>query len=228
MQSRRVPARGLEACVALALLAALTLAAAGCRSAGPRDQVRLGWSQRGHASWYGMPFHGRRTASGEVYDMHRMTAAHRELPFGTVLEVRNLANDRRVQVQVTDRGPFVKGRILDLSYAAALQLDMVRTGTADVELRVIDHGELPLPHGTVLTLQVGAFQTRERADALAARLLAHFPETRVEEAQPWFRVRVGTFADLGAAEEMRRQLRRRGYRAMVLRAGLGARLSDGP
>ena len=226
--SRRASLRGLEAGVALALLAALAAATAGCRSAGPRDRVRLGWSERGHASWYGMPFHGRRTSSGEVYDMYLMTAAHRELPFGTILEVRSLDSDRRVQVRVTDRGPFVKGRILDLSYAAALELDMVRTGTAEVELRVVDLGEMPLPAGSVLTLQVGAFQTRERADALAGRLAAHFPEVRVEEALPWFRVRVGTFADLGAAEQVRQRLRRRGYAAMVLRAGLGARLSDGP
>jgi rare lipoprotein A len=228
LMSRRALSRGLEACAAAALLAALAVSIAGCRSAGKRDGVRLGWSQRGHASWYGMPFHGRRTASGEIYDMHRITAAHRELPFGTILEVRNLDNERRVQVRVTDRGPFVKGRILDLSYAAALQLDMVRTGTAEVELRVVDLGELPLPAGSVLTLQVGAFQSRDSAEELAARLGTHFPEVRIEEALPWFRVRVGTFADLGAAEEMRRQLRRRGYAAMVLRAGLGARLSDGP
>ena len=228
MKSRRVSLRRLDVGVALALLAALAAATAGCRSAGPRDRARLGWSQRGHASWYGMPFHGRRTSSGEVYDMHLMTAAHRELPFGTVLEVRNLDNDRRVQVRVTDRGPFVKGRILDLSYAAALRLDMVRTGTAEVELRVVDLGEVPVLAGSVLTLQVGAFQSRERADELAGRLERHFPEVRVEEALPWYRVRVGTFADLGQAEEVRDRLRRRGYPAMVLRAGLGARLSDGP
>jgi rare lipoprotein A len=173
-----------------------------------------------------MPFHGRRTSSGEVYDMYLMTAAHRELPFGTVLEVRNLGNERRVQVRVTDRGPFVRGRILDLSYAAALELDMVRTGTAEVELRVIDIGEVPLPAGAVVTLQVGAFQSRERADALATRLQRSFTDVRVEEAAPWFRVRVGVFHDAAEAEHTRRRLRRLGYAALVTRAGLGARLSE--
>ena len=226
MTCRRVAVRGLDACVAVALLAALAASAVGCRSAGPRDRVRLGWSERGHASWYGMPFHGRRTSSGEVYDMHLMTAAHRELPFGTVLEVRNLDNDRRVQVRVTDRGPFVRGRILDLSYGAALELDMVRTGTAEVELRVIDIGEVPLPAGAVVTLQVGAFQSRDHAEALATRLQRHFTDVRVEEATPWFRVRVGVFHDAVEAEETRRRLRRLGYAALVTRAGLGARLSE--
>jgi rare lipoprotein A len=212
----------------VALLAALAAGAAGCRSAATRDRVRIGWSERGEASWYGRPFHGRRAASGEVYDMYLMTAAHRELPFGTVLEVRNLANDLRVQVRVTDRGPFVRGRILDLSYAAALALDMVRAGTARIELRVVDVGELALPAHAVLTVQAGAFQSRERAEALATRLRGDFPDVRIEEALPWFRVRVGTFSELGSAEEVRRRLRRRGIRAMVMRAGLGARLSEGP
>jgi rare lipoprotein A len=212
---------------AAALLLLLSLQALGCRSA-TRDRVRIGWSERGQASWYGKPFHGRRTASGERYDMYRMTAAHRELPFGTVVQIRNLDNRRLVQVTITDRGPFVRGRIVDLSYSAALELDMVRTGTAEVELRVVEMGEMPLPTDAVLTVQVGAFQTRERAEALLAMLAADFPECRIEEALPWFRVRVGTFASLAAAEEVRERLRRRGYRALVLRAGLGPRLSDGP
>jgi rare lipoprotein A len=107
-----------------------------------------------------MPFHGQRTASGELYDMYRMTAAHRELPLGTVVQVRNLDNGRRVQVRINDRGPFVRGRILDLSYAAATALDMVRTGTAEVELRVIEMRVLAPSPTAVLTVQVGAFQDR--------------------------------------------------------------------
>lgn len=199
--------------------------AVSCRSARP-DRVRLGWSQRGDASWYGMPFHGRRTASGERYDMYRMSAAHRELPFGTVVEVHNLDNGRRIQVRVNDRGPFVHGRILDLSYAAATELDMVRTGTAAIELRVVELGPGPLPASAVLTVQVGAFQNRERADALAEQLRGDFPEVRVEEASPWYRVRIGTFTDSATAESVRAQLRRRGFHSVLTRAGLGPRLSD--
>jgi rare lipoprotein A len=218
--------RGSARRAAVALLLLLSLQALACRSA-TRDRVRIGWSERGHASWYGKPFHGRRTASGERYDMHRMTAAHRELPFGTVVQVRNLANDRRVQVTITDRGPFVRGRIIDLSYAAALELDMVRSGTAEVELRVIEMGEVPLPAGTALTVQVGAFQSRERAESLLGSLVGDFPDAHIEEAEPWFRVRIGTFASRAEAEALRQQLRKRGIRALVLRAGLGARIGEG-
>jgi len=198
---------------------------AACRSAS-RDRVRLGWTERGEASWYGFPFHGKRTASGERFDMHMMTAAHRELPMGTVLEVRNLDNDRRVQVRINDRGPFVRGRILDLSFAAATELDMVRTGTAEIELRVIEMGALPPSPSAVLTVQVGAFQDRDRADALLARITRDFADARIEESLPWFRVRVGTFADVGAARELQARLLRKGFRSIVTRAGLGPVLSE--
>src|SRR5436853_6041367 len=151
----------LQPWVAAAALGVLvTLAVAGCHG-GARARVRIGWSERGEASWYGKPFNGQPTASGERYDMYQMTCAHRELPLGTVIEVRNLDNDRRVQVRVNDRGPFVHGRILDLSYAAASELDMVRTGTAEIELRVIELGAPPLAPTDVLTVQVAAFQSRD-------------------------------------------------------------------
>ena len=213
-------ARGLAGALLLVTLGF----AVSCRSA-TRDSVRIGWSQRGEASWYGMPFHGRRTANGERYDMYRMSAAHRDLPFGTVVEVHNVDNGRRIQVRVNDRGPFIRGRILDLSFAAAEELDMVRTGTAAIELRVVELGQVPLPASAILTVQVGAFQDRERADTLAAELVAAFPEVRVEESPPWYRVRVGTFAATGAAEAVRKQLRRRGYHSVITRAGSGPRLS---
>jgi rare lipoprotein A len=212
----------------LPLLAAalcVAISVAGCRSA-TRDHVRIGWTERGEASWYGLPFHGQRTASGERYDMYLMTAAHRELPIGTVVEVTNLQNDRRVQVRINDRGPFVRGRILDLSYGAATALDMVRTGTAEIELRVVEMGQLPLPADTVLTVQVGAFQTRERADALLAKLADDFADARIEESLPWYRVRVGTFISWSDAEELQHRLLRRGYRSIVTRAGLGPVLSE--
>jgi rare lipoprotein A len=96
-----------------------------------------GYRERGVASWYGRDFHGLTTSSGEVYDMHSMTAAHTRLPIPTWVEVTNLENGRRTVVRVNDRGPFVKDRIIDLSYAAALELDMVRKGTARVEVRAL-------------------------------------------------------------------------------------------
>ncbi len=131
------------------LLLLVLLPAAGCsvrRPASPdsrhgtADQGKTtpkGDKQQGIASWYGGKFHGRTTASGERYDMNTLTAAHRELPFGTRVRVTNLDNGRQVVVRITDRGPFVKGRIIDLSRAAAKQIDMVQAGVARVRLEIL-------------------------------------------------------------------------------------------
>jgi rare lipoprotein A len=97
----------------------------------------VGFEQTGRASWYGKQHHGQKTASGDVYDMHKLTAAHRTLPFGTRLLVTDVATGRSVEVLVNDRGPFLGGRIIDLSYAAAEQLDALRAGTFRVKLRVV-------------------------------------------------------------------------------------------
>ncbi len=150
-----------------------------------------GYVERGVASWYGRDFHGLATSSGEVYNMHAMTAAHTTLPLPTWVEVTNLANGKRVVVKVNDRGPFVANRLIDLSYAAATALDMVQLGTTRVEVRVI----APPPdayraEGTVaatptapttteaaiaaerMFLQIGAFSEVENAERLVARLRA--------------------------------------------------------
>jgi rare lipoprotein A len=97
----------------------------------------IGETETGIASWYGAPYDGRRSANGEVYDMEKLTAAHRSLPFDTWVEVTNLDNKKRVDVRITDRGPFVKGRIIDLSLAAAREIDMVTAGIVRVKLKVI-------------------------------------------------------------------------------------------
>src|SRR5690242_17001943 len=107
---------------------------------GKRFQVRAssdGYRERGIASWYGHPFHGRQTSSGETYDMNEMTAAHTTLPLPTWVEVTNLTNGKRIVVKVNDRGPFVADRVIDLSYAAASALDIVSRGTARVEIRAV-------------------------------------------------------------------------------------------
>ena len=114
----------------------------GCRrkkkiSLPPPRPARVGESEVGIASWYGHPYHGRRTSNGEVYDMNKMTAAHLRLPFNTWVRVRNLRNRRTVDVRITDRGPFIKGRIIDLSRAAAKQIGMIGPGTAKVRVKVI-------------------------------------------------------------------------------------------
>ena len=163
-----------------------------------------GYVKRGQASWYGSKFHGRRTSSGEVYDMHQMTAAHKTLPLPSYVQVTNLENGRHAVVRVNDRGPFQGGRIIDLSYAAAKKLGVVAAGTARVEVRSIDprdHGGLvatrtpaapkradqpdksvgPFEDPTLaasdqLYLQVGAFDELANAEQLRHRLLAYVPE----------------------------------------------------
>jgi rare lipoprotein A len=97
-------------------------------------------SENGKASWYGNEYDGRKTASGEVFDQWAMTAAHRELPFGTVVLVKNLDNGRTVKVRINDRGPFIRGRIIDLSRGAAERIDLVRDGVAPVRLEVVKWG----------------------------------------------------------------------------------------
>jgi rare lipoprotein A len=103
----------------------------------PAAPEPIGWTESGIASWYGVPYDGRHTSSGEVFDMRAMTAAHRTLPFNTWLEVTNLKNGEVVTVRINDRGPFVDGRIIDLSMGAAQQIDMVRDGIVKVRLKVI-------------------------------------------------------------------------------------------
>jgi len=108
----------------------------GARVATP-PPPRIGATETGIASWYGPNYDGRRAASGEIFDMQKLTAAHQTLPFQTWVQVTNLSNGKRVDVRITDRGPFVKGRIIDLSLGAAREIDMVREGTAKVKLKVI-------------------------------------------------------------------------------------------
>src|SRR5437868_8843988 len=122
-------------CVAIA--GCLLLAGCGGKKRVQLPVARIGSTQTGVASWYGHPYHGRRAADGEIYDMEKMTAAHRTLPFGTWLRVTNLSNGKTVNVRIIDRGPFVKGRILDLSHAAAVSMEMIGPGTAKVKLTVI-------------------------------------------------------------------------------------------
>jgi rare lipoprotein A len=195
--------------------------------------------ESGRASWYGPKFHGRRTANGERYDMHQLTAAHPTLPFGTLLEVRNLDNGRVCLVRVNDRGPFAKGRILDVSFAAAKELGMVGPGTARVELAMLpDAGsERTLVFASAaggagggawvgyaegaeaegeFTVQVGAFSEAGRAATLRDLLESRFPEAEVRSDGSWHRVQVGRFEERGAAEELRGELERLGWAALVV------------
>ena len=128
-------------CIFVYLLWSALLLDYGCTPA-PRFRVGGGASiQTGIASYYGSKYHGRKTANGETFDMYGITAAHKELPFGTKVKVTNLNNNKNIVVRINDRGPFVKGRILDLSYGAAQKLDMIETGTAPVRIEVLEFGE---------------------------------------------------------------------------------------
>jgi rare lipoprotein A len=174
-----------------------------------------GFSQRGIASWYGRKFHGRKTSNGEIYNMYAMTAAHKTLPLGVHVRVTHLQNGRSIVVRVNDRGPFVAGRIIDLSYAAAQKLDIVDVGTAKVQVqalgyRQIDHGQVsyqpPISYDIgSFAVQVGAFSVRENAIRLASQLRNSYGKADVQAAvvngRQMFRVRVGNYGSLERAEQ---------------------------
>ena len=163
----------------------------------------VGYLERGVASWYGPGFHGNKTANGEQYDMHQFTAAHRTLPLGSVAEVRSLTNGRKVTVRINDRGPFAKGRIIDLSLAAAQALVMTGQGTDQVELRVVAYQGRPGAMG-YLRVQVASFVEQANALALAGRLKGQYPDVRVAPVElssgRRYRVLVGRFTSEKQAE----------------------------
>ncbi len=176
----------------------------------------VGYSEQGIASWYGPDFHGGRTATGETYDMGAMTGAHPTLPLPTWVRVTNLENGRSVVVRLNDRGPFAKGRIIDLSRAAAEQLDMVRAGTARVEVVSLagaaQPAAAPPPAAAAYYAQAGAFGSRENAEALASRLRnAGIPGVAVTESaadgRPLYRVRAGPAATLPDFDALVERLR---------------------
>jgi rare lipoprotein A len=202
-------------------------AAIGCagRADRPVAPTPERYTERGKASWYGAPFHGRSTASGERFDMFAPSAAHRTLPFGTIVRVHNLDNDRQVDVRINDRGPFVRGRIVDLSRAAAEQLDMIRAGVAEVRLSVVAwpdeavtfasfDGANPVGGGSS-TLQAGAFLERKRAERLARRVRGFDRRARVYSEGGWHRVQVRGLRGRDA-EELRAQLLAAGIEAVLL------------
>jgi rare lipoprotein A len=175
--------------------------------------------EQGMASWYGEPFHGRRAADGEIFDMNSLVAAHRTLPFGSVVRVTNLSNGREVQVRVVDRGPFVGNRIIDLAHAAAVELDMIGSGTAPVRIELISG---PDPSVGVFTVQVGAFADRTNAERLRDRLLADYQPILIQEFATatgrFYRVRVGKFPSPDAAQQAALQLKNSdGISALVMR-----------
>ena len=187
-----------------------------------------GFRERGIASWYGAKFHGRATSSMEPYDMCSFTAAHKTLPLPSYARVTNLENGRSVVVRVNDRGPFHEGRVVDLSYVAALKLGVYETGTARVEVEAIgpqDHVVLPPPPAadTRVYLQLGAFGERANAESLRDQLRRAGERVDIVESMDQgrrlYRVRLGPLADPARAEETKARLRLAGFVATPIVIG---------
>lgn len=193
-----------------------------------------GYWERGKASWYGKQFHGKKTANGEVYDMYAMTAAHKILPMNTMLLVRNLENGRQTVVRVNDRGPFVRGRIIDLSYRAARELGMVNKGVASIE--IIAMGEAAgarkpaagrpaqLTHKDFSQgnyyVQVGSYLNRGSAERIARRLLDNGADVVIQpyvtKGYTYYRVQVYAGRLLQAARKFEQLLLRNGFPSSFL------------
>ena len=161
-----------------------------------------GFRQKGIASWYGPKFHGKTTSNGEIYDMYAMTAAHKTLPLPSYLEVRNLENGRKIIVRVNDRGPFHNNRIVDLSYTAAIKLDMIATGTALVEIRAIN----PRTYrrgGRPVTARPGTFRKNKREGGAPVYTR---PTTFGKNKALDFYIQVGVFSDYNNAARLKDKL----------------------
>ncbi len=190
--------------------------------------------QRGEASWYGKKFHGKKTSSGEIYDMYAVTAAHKTLPLQTYVRVRNLNNNKEIDVRINDRGPFVRGRIIDLSYTAAKQIGIVGPGTAPVEIVALGsadtsekekNGARTYRPGDYykgnFTIQVGAFKIKGNAERLKEKLDKTYKNAHISVYQSgdetFYRVRVGKSSTLEQAMEYEAYLIQNGYpEAMVI------------
>ncbi len=188
-----------------------------------------GFSQSGLASWYGKKFHGRKTANGEIYNMHAMTAAHKTLPLGTYVRVRNFDNNREIKVRINDRGPFVRGRIIDLSYRAAKKIGIVGCGTAPVKIVALGTAAKPAEkrgerrfyvpidyYKGNFTIQVGAFIDRKNAERLKQKLYQKYKNVHITTfnngLETFYRVRVGSCSTLERAIEHENFMLKNGFK----------------
>jgi rare lipoprotein A len=178
----------------------------------------------GIASYYAEPYHGRKTANGETFDTYEhMTAAHKTLPFNTVVKVKNQANGKDVEVRINDRGPFIDGRIIDLSLKAAREIDMVRAGVVPVKLEILKEGTPGTRVSSapaIYAIQVGAFETQDAAQAVQRELEKRYRDVTIQTVstpRTFYRVRVGRAPDLSAAEKLAKQLRDDSFDPFVVR-----------
>jgi rare lipoprotein A len=185
------------------------------------------FKQRGVASWYGKDFHGKKTSSGEIYNMYDMTAAHKILPLGTYVRVKNLKNNRVIDVRINDRGPFVSGRVIDLSYTAAKKLDIIGPGTETVEVvalgtrnssnnntKAIAYTPVDYFSG-IFSVQVGAFQDQNNADRLRKEIALIHKDTYIspfsKDDTTFYRVRVGRYSTVDQVMNTEKILIQNGY-----------------
>jgi rare lipoprotein A len=189
------------------------------KRSGAADAAAPIYAEEGNASWYGAPFHGRKASNGEIYDMNKLTAAHRTLPFNSMVRVTNLNNGKTTTVRITDRGPVVDNRIIDLSRAAAQEIGSIGPGIVPVRIEVLSG---PDPAAGFFTVQVGAFKDRGNADRLKERLSTTYSPIYIQqvvvEDGAFYRVRVGRVSGEQEAQRLGDELREKeGFKPMVLR-----------
>lgn len=232
----------------LVFLIALSISCGGRKDVNRRGEIKLRGEkpvnmvhkregdllQSGVASWYGHPYHGRKTSNGETYNMWAMTAAHKTIPFGTWVRVLNPSNHREVIVRINDRGPFVQGRVIDLSKGAAEKLGLVQTGTANVKIFLTrqpsqdsfhpaEESKDPRPGSSVSsskiwTIQIASFRDPSHAVELADQLASQFEGIRIEKANAYYRVRIGQFPNQEAASQVAKRLRQLGHEPWITQA----------
>lgn len=206
---------------ALASLMFIVLFAAGCgvipRTPSSDTLATLG---EGRASWYGPNFHGKITANGEIFDMNELTAAHRTLPFNTMVRVDNLDNGRTIIVRINDRGPYVDNRIIDLSRKAAADLGMINSGTASVRLSLIREGDRSVTAQNSssresFTIQIASFENRNEAEAKAESITGARVEEVLMNKKSFYRVYYGIYYSVDEAKEAENTLKTNGINGFV-------------
>jgi len=232
------PRSRLGAAAAASLVACVLASASACSTRSrpvsrpvPPEEAVSGWTEQGLASWYGGAdgFEGKPTASGEIYDSSLLTAAHRDLPLGTVVEVTNVETGASVRVRVNDRGPFVHGRVIDLSQAAARKIGVIGPGVAMVRLTIVDAAPVaPIPSASsspaaeatatarAWAVQVGSFAQPDRAGRHADRLRAAGFDVYLEPYQGLTRVKVGPLDSRADAEEKLAEIEAAGFEGIVM------------
>ena len=183
-----------------------------------KSYFRSGNTQKGLASWYGPDFHGKLTSNREIYNMHALTAAHKTLPFGTYVRVTNLNNGKSVVVRINDRGPFIKGRIIDLSYAAARKLGLDIAGVVPVKIKVLKQYS-PKKSSQKFSVQVGSFSLKKNAQILKRKLQKNYRNVYISKTKigsgTFYRVRIKA-SSIKSAEKVASKLMKQGHKTHIL------------